>query len=263
MVLDMADRLHFRIAAAVLFWLIPAWALAQDVEPQKPPPTDTSAADGAFLPLTMHARVGDQGAYLTSTAGYDGGRSSGLVQGTAEVTVWGPIAIRAGAVYAESVNTLRPTFGAHVQALRQERHGIDASVAVVYKPEGLTEGEGEIETILAFGRRQGRWNLLGNLVYGQDPDLQEADTEMRLAALCGFGRVQVGIDTRLRLGLKSKPTQDPRQRLFEADADVVAGPTGMLVLGPVALIGQVGVSAIKVGGWQTGAIGLAGFGASF
>jgi hypothetical protein len=236
-------------------------ALAQDVEPgaQPQPPAER---DGYFLPLTMSSRVGRQQAYVTTLSGYDSARSTPLVQGDAEVTVWGPIAIRAGAVYTQSQDTLKPSFGLHVQALRQEKHGVDASVAVLYKPEGLTEGEGEIETVLTVSRQQGRWGLFGNVVYGQDPEASERDGEVRMAALYGVApRLHLGLDTRVRFDLGSD--EGKRRAKLEADLDLVAGPTATYGIGPLVLIAQTGFSAVRVVSTQTGMVALGGIGTAF
>src|SRR5262249_12068961 len=147
------------------------WAWGQDIEPEtQPPPAAASAEAGEFLPFTLASRVDTQRAFVTTLGGYDSARSTAIIQGQTEVNIWGPIAIRAGAVYTEQTSTLRPTFGAHVQLLKQGKHGVDGSIAVFYKPEGLTEGEGEIETFLTVGRQFGRVGVFANATYGQDPE---------------------------------------------------------------------------------------------
>jgi len=57
--------------------------------------------------------------------------------------------------------------------LRQDRHGLDGSLSVFYKAEGFTEGEGEIETLVALGRRFQALSVAANFVYGQDPEGNE------------------------------------------------------------------------------------------
>jgi hypothetical protein len=202
---------------------------------------------------------------VTTLGGYDSARQSALLQGSTEINVWGPIAIRAGVVYTETTNTLQPTFGAHVQVLKQEHHGVDGSVLVVYKPEGFTEGEGEIEAAFTVGRRFGRTGLFGNFVYGQDPEGNERDGEVRAAALYSLREnLQAGFDTRLRFDLGSSNTAQRIAKL-EADYDLVAGPTASYCLGPFALIAQGGLSLFQLHdqSLRTGGVGLAGIGAVY
>src|SRR5262249_27250573 len=111
----------------ILFAGLVAWgvgatssARAQDEQETKPRiPAARSAEAGEFLPFTLASRVDSQRAFVTTLGGYDSARQSALLQGTTEITIWGPIAIRAGVVYTETTNTLQPTFGGHVQLLKQ------------------------------------------------------------------------------------------------------------------------------------------------
>ena len=256
------------VFAGLLAWSVGASsaARAQDVEDEKPRVRAShSAEDGQFLPFTLSSRTDSQRAFVTTLGGYDSARQSAILEGTTEVNVWGPIAIRAGAVYTESLGTLKPTFGAHVQLLEQRKHGFDGSVAVFYKPEGLTEGEGEIEAAFTVGRRFGRTGLYGNLVYGQDPDGAERDGEVRMAAMYSLREnVHAGFDTRFRFDLGSSNTAQRIAKL-EADYDLVAGPAASYSVGPFALVAQGGASAFKLTNQslRMGGIGLAGIGAVF
>lgn len=259
----MGKRRTLAYVLATAGLLGPSAALGQDLEPTPAPGGATRSAEaGMFLPFTLASRVDTQAAFVTTLSGYDSARKSALLEGATEIHLWGPIAVRAGAVYTDAANTLKPTFGLHVQALSQERHGVDASAAVVYKPEGFSEGEGEVEAIFTVGRRAGRLGMFANLVYGQDPEAAERDGEVRLAALYSLReRLQAGLDTRFRFDLGSDPGK--RRAKLEADYDLIAGPTASLTLGPVALIGQAGVSAVRVTNLNVGAIALGGLGAAF
>jgi hypothetical protein len=256
------------VFAGLVAWTMGASraARAQDVEPEKPRITAAhSAEDGQFLPFTLASRVDSQRALVSTLDGYDSARQSAILQGTTEINVWGPIAIRAGVVYTETVDQLKPTFGVHVQLLKQEKHGLDGSIAVFYKPEGFTEGEGEIESAITVGRRFGRTGVYGNLVYGQDPEGNERDGEVRMAAMYSLREnLHAGFDTRLRFDLGSSNTAQRIAKL-EADYDLVAGPAASYCLGPFALVAQGGASLFKLSNasLRTGGIGLAGVGAVF
>jgi len=231
-------------------------------KPMTPPPEITTAArEGALLPSTLAPRVGATAALAVGFAGYDGARSSPIGGATAEVRVWGPFAIRGGAEYSTERKEARPTIGGRVQILRQERHGIDGSLSVFYRPEGFTEPEGEIESFISLGRRFERVTVLGNLVYGQDPEGNERDGEIRAAALYGAGRWSVGLDSRLRFALG---TQKGANAAAEPKFDLLAGPVATAAVGPVALFAQAGPSVLKVtSDTSVGVAALGGVGSVF
>jgi hypothetical protein len=207
--------------------------------------TAGTAARGAFLPFSQGASVEAQRAYAVGFGGYDGARRSGAFEAAAELRLWGPIALRGGAVYAGGTRTVRPSFGARVQLLSEGRHGADGAVGVFYRPEGLTEPEGEIESVLSLGRHLGATYLLANLLYGQDPEGNERDGEVRMAALRPVAaRLLVGFDSRLRLDLGSQAAKLDQHG--EARLDAVAGPAATVVVGPIALLLQGGASAVRL-----------------
>lgn len=218
--------------------------------------TAGAARAGMFLPFTEAPRTDTQRAFATALGGYEGARESGVLEGRAEVTVWGPIALRIGVVYTGSPESARPSGGVRVQALSQGDHGIDGSIGLFYEPEGFTEGEGEIEGVIALGRRFGNVGLIADLVYGQDPEGRERDGEVRLAVLyTTTPRLELGVDTRLRIDLG---TED--EKLEEeggAEYDLVAGPLVSYTLGPVAFGLEAGVSVVGTPDTLVGPIVLA------
>jgi hypothetical protein len=250
------------ITLATLALLAPA-ARAQgsdDGVGPRPTTTGTSAAAGAFLPFTLSAAIDRQGALGSAVGGYDGGHKAGVFEAAAEVRVFGPVALRGGAVYSGAGDRMRPSLGARVQALRESRHGVDGAIGVAYRPEGLSELEGELEAVLSLGAHLGLTYFTGNLAYGQDPEGHERDGELRLAALHPLGgRLLIGGDARLRFDLGSQAAkQEPR-------LDAVVGPVASVIAGPVALLMQAGASALKLQGRSTsvGALVLGGVGTSF
>jgi hypothetical protein len=151
-----------------------------------------------------------------------------------------------------------------MQLLAQERHGVDGAVSVSYRAEGFTEPEGEIETVVAVGRRMGRATVLGNLAYGQDPEGRERDGEVRAAALARVGQhAQVGLDGRWRFDLGSETAKLIATREPRYDLDV--GPVAAVWFGPVALTAHTGLSVLRRVGEsaRVGAVVLGGAGTSF
>jgi hypothetical protein len=217
--------------------------------------TRNAAATGAFLPLTIAATTDARAAVASGVGGYDSARGAGVFEAAVEAHLFGPVTLRGGAVYSGAGDRLRPSFGARLQALREGEHGLDGTVGVFYRPEGLTEPEGEIEAALAAGLHAGRTYLCGNLVYGQDPEGRERDGEARVAALRPVGeRLVLGLDGRLRLAIGGA---EPRY-------DVVAGPAASVLVGPVALLLQVAATAVdRQGRTAAGVVATGGFGAAF
>jgi hypothetical protein len=221
-----------------------------------------SAGSANLLSLTHGAALQGK-AQAFGLGGYDTARKAGVFEANAEVRIWGPISVRGGAVHTTGSDTLRPTFGARFQALRESVHGFDGSVGVFYRPEGLTEPEGEIEAVFAAGMHLGRTYAVANVLYGQDPEAQERDGEVRLAALHPVGeRLFLGVDSRLRFDLGSDSAKLAAHG--EPTLDVLGGPAATLLLGPVALLAQGGASAIRLqGATRVGGFVLGGLGAAF
>ena len=222
-----------------------------------------SANGAAFAFLAQSAQVDRQRALAVGFGGYDGARRSGLFESAAEVTRFGPFAVRAGAVYSSSSERLRPSVGGKVQLLRSARHGVDGTVGVFYRPEGLTEPEREIERLAALGGAIGRTYLTGNLFYGQDPEGRERDGEVRLSALRSVTtRVLLGIDGRCRFDLGSDPATLAAHG--EPTFDALVGPSANVLVGPVALLAEAGASVRRLGGATAfGPFAIAGVGTVF
>lgn len=217
---------------------------ARDADPPLASPTETAVSTGAFLPFSQAAALEGRRGYGIGFAGYDSARKTATFEASTELQIWGPIAVRGGAVYTNGDKSLRPSFGARIQILRQERHSVDGALGVFYRPEGLTEPEGEIESVLSIGGLMGRTYLLGNLLYGQDPEGSERDGEMRLALLHPIkSRVLLGFDGRLRFDLGSQAARLAQHH--EGTMDIALGPTIALVLGPIAVSLEAGGSALR------------------
>lgn len=223
-----------------------------------------SARAGMFLPLTMGASTSSQRAFARGFGGYDTARKSGRFESTVDATLYGPLAARVTVEYGERAGALRPGGGLRVQALSQDKHWLDLTVAVLYRAEGFTEAEGEIEGVIALSRRVGRWGVFANLVYGQDPEGNERDGEVRLATLYDLGELSLGVDARVRVALGEEGERERAgKKEEEAEFDAQTGALAMYSLGPVALLASAGFSGVSVHeNFQAGFVGLAGLGGS-
>ncbi|HXU06355.1 MAG TPA: hypothetical protein VN903_35610 [Polyangia bacterium] len=221
-----------------------------DVPPQQidavaRPAAATTAAVGGFLPFAQPATLAGQRALAVGFGGYDSAKRASTVEAATEVHLFGPIAVRGAAVYTASSGTLRPSFGGRLLALREGRHGIDGAFGVFYRPEGLTEPEGEIESVISLGRHVGATYLLGSVVYGQDPEGRERDGEVHLAGVRPVrSRFLVGLDGRLRFDLGSDTARLAAHH--EATLDANVGPGVAAFLGPIALSLHGGGSALRL-----------------
>jgi hypothetical protein len=225
--------------------------------------TSGAAADGLFLPSTLPASVGSTAAFGSGLGGYDGARGRPIVSMTAEVRVWGPVALRTDVNYSDSNVAMRPSVGLRAQLLRQERHGIDGSLSVFYKPEGFTEPEGEIETFASVARTFNRTMIVGNLVYGQDPEGRERDGEVRTAVLYRVPgqRWTLGAESRVRFAIGNQQVAASKG---EPKFDLLAGPVVTVVVGPLALFSEAGPSFVQLAEqFHGGLAALAGLGAAF
>ena len=225
-------------------------------------PTELALRDGAFGTLAMPARVGSTAAVAFGSGGYDAAGKAPLLDVGAEVRLWGPIALRAGAGYSSRTNRMRPSFGARAQWLRQESHGVDGAVSLSYKAEGFTEAEGEVEAVLSLGRTFGALSAVANLAYGQDPEGNERDGEVRAFVGRRWERVSLGLDARARSALGA---QRGAAATAEPKYDLMAGPIAIALVGPVAFFVEAGPSAIKMPLAPTrfGLASFAGVGSAF
>jgi hypothetical protein len=231
--------------------LVSGVAHADDDDASAPAVGAVTYERGESLPLGLRAERSET-ALVTVNGGYDGGRKSGVLDFAAELHLWGPITLRGGGVYTSNGNTLKPSVGALVQLFTDAGSGLAGSAGVFYKPEGLTEPEGEIEASFALGLRRERTTLVANLTYGQDGEGTERDGEVRLGGVYRVAsRFYVGADSRFRFSLGSAKVGEP-------DYDLVAGPLATLVVWDLAVTAQVGVAAVKVANAEVGPSALLG-----
>lgn len=225
---------------------------------------ERAASDGVYLPVSLTPSVGPSTAQAAVYGGYNSAADAAALHSFAEARVYGPLALRVGVRLNEGGKEVGPSIGGRAQLLRQDRHAVNAAVAIFYKAEGFDEPEGEIETALSVGHRWSQFLLLGNVLYGQDPEGNERDGEVSLAGLFQISnQVNVGIDARGRFDLGSK-----REKLLatrEPTFDLDAGPVLHWALGPVALNAHAGAALVRLidEPTQAGVVALAGLGTAF
>jgi hypothetical protein len=233
-----------------------------DVVEATGPSSLSAASSGQMSPVVLSAALDSGHGLVLGNGGYDSARSGGLFDSAVEVRIWGPIALRAGATYSDDTQRMRPSVGARVQVLRQEAHGVDGSLNSFFKTEGFDETEGEIESTAAIGHRFGRSYLLGNVAYGQDPEGNERDGELRASFLSQKGRFVFGGEGRVRSAIGA---QHGTHSAVEPRFDALIGPTAFVTFGTFVAFAEVGPSAVRLPAADTrwGVSSLAGLASIF
>jgi hypothetical protein len=231
-------------------------------EQPAPPPSSAAVQAGAFLPFTAPARGDTQRAYAWVQGGYDSAQGGVVFDSTAQAALVGPVSLRAGVGYVGPNGAVRPSVSLTVDALRQERHGVDLAVYAGYQGQGFNTVPAA-NVLVAVGRSFGRVNLLANVGYGYGLDEGEHFGEARLAALVRVTPTfRLGLDSRARLDLE-RDADEPEN---EPDWDLVAGPEATLSIDRFVLSAGGGLSAIQYrlsSDVRVGAQGHLSFGATF
>lgn len=217
-----------------------------------------------LLPEAIAARVGVERATATTWGGYDGAKRSPLWTLDVEARIIGRLVFVAGAGYTADMPgapALRPQIGFRAQLLDQAKHGIDAGVAVMYRQDLFSDEGGFFQGAIALERRQGRFRIVSNLIYGQDGEGDDHDGEARLATLLEAHRgLLVGVDARYRHSLDST---DPNRFIRDRpEYDLLAGPTVSYTRGSWAVMAETGFSTVRTTVTRNGLVAMAGLGCS-
>jgi hypothetical protein len=208
-----------------------------------------AADDDLFTPALQHAVTQGQ-AFATAVTQWNGAQHKTTEDLAAEVQVYGPLrlVLRVDNVF----DVARPGVGGAVQWLDEAKHGVSSSAYFVYKAEGFTETEGELEGLVSFAKHVGAVHGTLNLAYGQDPEGRERDGEVALGlhieALPGLFTGLVG---RYRDALGSngdKSTGILRDALGGGSATYVIGRVGV-----TATVGLAGIETTTSGSMHAGA----------
>jgi hypothetical protein len=136
----------------------------------------------------------------------------------------------------------RPGVGGAYQFLTEAKNGVSSTAYLVYKTEGFTEVEGEIEGLVAFGKTFGAVSTVLNIGYGQDADAKERDGEVAFHAHVPVAtRVLVGVTGTYRDALGSGGDLGVLR-------DAFGGFTGTVVAGPVAVTAMAGIAGLQTMG---------------
>jgi hypothetical protein len=211
-----------------------------------------AGTDGRELvSITAGTRAGDGGGFVLGQSDWNSTEGLSITAG-AEVPVWRRL--RAVLRVDDLGNAGRPGAGVAVPLAPY------ASAYLLYKAEGFSEPEGEIEAALALAHAVGPLLLAGSVTYGQDVDARNRDVEGAAA-----GRVQV-ID-RVFAGAMAR-YRDALGTTGEVLArDGFGGATATLVIDRLALTAMAGIAGVQRTGtgtkFETGAAATLAIGAAF
>jgi len=226
---------------------------------------------GVLSPYTLSPRVESGRSWARAVGGFDSAAGTVRARSSAESALTGYLALRVDFEHGPSTGANdRVSVGGRLQVLKQKDHGIDGGIGLFYQPNDF-RGEGNIVGGLLLGRRFGRLGLFASGLIGSDPEGDDQELDGRLGAMVRVApMVQVGWDNRFRSVLS---TDGKRNGSTTTDWDFSALPTAILTLGPLAVVGEGGFSALKqtvaVGqpdqrtSVRTGVIVMAGAGAAF
>jgi hypothetical protein len=207
-----------------------------------------SAAEGAFLPSPLTPRSDTQRALVFVEGGWDQARGVAMLDSTIETRLTGPLALRVGAALDSEGESAGARIELKVDALRQERAGVNVAVAGGYESIGFNTVPAVVARV-AVGRRFASTNVVASAAYGQGLDLGERHGEVGIAGVHRLSeRLFVGLDSHFRIDLE----RDDDEPEGETDWEWVSGPVATVALGRLALTLRAGASAIKLRDGRSG-----------
>jgi hypothetical protein len=217
-------------------------------------------ADAPADDAALHSSVGwgqtivSNRASVTTEAGYDGAQQRAEATGLLEATIINRIAVFAAVTYGEETpGVSRPALGAAVQLVDPRTFPVGARLGIAYKPEGFSEPEGEIETVLNLSHMFDRDVARVFAAYGRDPDGHESDVELAAGYLHRLAtNWVVGATSRYRYAIALKDA-GPRW-------DLVAGAVGDFLIDRWRIELLVGAGAVETTSVATGPLALASVG---
>ncbi len=234
--------------------------------------TAASAAEtGSLSPYALSARVFAGQSWARTVGGYDTAAQAYRARSSAESSVTSYLAVRVDFEHGPSTSaTDRVSLGTRLQFLNQKAHGLDLGAGLFYQPTDF-RAEGNVVGGLMLGRRFGRVGLFGSALVGSDPEGDDQEVDGRLGTLVRVHQLlELGWDNRFR----STISKD-RKRIGTSvvDWELALLPNAALTIGPIAVIGEAGFSALQQTEFvgrpeqhrilRTGLLAMAGAGVAF
>jgi hypothetical protein len=221
---------------AALFLLAPVAAHAQGLD------RDSLLTDAPATPVKGTVRVTGSGAGTTTDAS-GANNGSGSVTGTISYTPFEHFSADVGAYFQAGAQG--PSARVRYQFLTQEKFGVDLSGGVRFKTVGFHPDNGEVEMIVAAGRKLGRFELVLNGVFGVGTG-GGGGKDLEVKGFAGYRfseAVRAGIDSRMQTEVSDEANAGPK---FGRDYDLTSGPAvSWMVTRAIQLQGLVGVAQPK------------------
>lgn len=186
---------------------------ASEARAEERAPLDTSlmtsvrSFDGAYSPLVQSPSSSGHElgrGFAQISAGYNTITEEETLDVAAQVHLFGRFALVAQ-VQNLTGEEPRPGIGASAHLLGEFDSGVDLTGYLLYKAEGFSEPEGELELLASLGKTFGAVRGVMNLAYGQDPEGNERDGEVALAATLHLAEpLFAGLAARYRDALGSR-----------------------------------------------------------
>jgi hypothetical protein len=207
---------------------------------------DTLLTDAPAVPDTGTVRVTGGVTGTTDSTGV------GAVQGQANVTAgiqWTPVDRVAADVAAYfQAGAQGPAARLRYQILKQWTSGIDLAAGARFKTVGFHPDQGEVELLLAAGRRFGQFELVLNTVLGFETGAGGGkDGEVKAFAGYRFGEaLRAGIDSRIQAELGDDEAATTVKPPGARDYDLTVGPmVSWMVTRAINLQALVGLAQPK------------------
>jgi len=184
---------------------------------------DTLLTDAPAVPRQGTVRITGGVTGTTDNGGV--GNTQGQAQLSGSVQ-WTPVPNLAGdvGVYYQ-VGAQGPTARIRYQFLNQLDHGLDLSGGVRFKAVGFHPDQGEVEFLVAAGRRIGKFELVLNGVFGVETG-GENGKDIEAKGFAGYRfteAVRAGIDSRLQAEMADEGRAAPKAPGIR-DYDLTVGP---------------------------------------
>ena len=184
---------------------------------------DTLLTDAPAVPRQGTVRITGGVTGTTDNGGV--GNTQGQAQLSGSVQ-WTPVPNLAGdvGVYYQ-VGAQGPTARIRYQFLNQLDHGLDLSGGVRFKTVGFHPDQGEVEFLVAAGRRIGKFELVLNGVFGVETG-GENGKDIEAKGFAGYRfteAVRAGIDSRLQAEMADEGNAAPKAPGIR-DYDLTVGP---------------------------------------
>ena len=208
-----------RFVAVFLFLVGAAQARAAGID------RDSLLSEAPAVPDKGTVRVSGGATGTSSDQGVNNTQGQANVTGT---IAWTPVQNLSGDVGMYwQVGANGPSARVRYQVLNQSSHGLDLSGGVRFKTVGFHPDKGEVEFMVAAGRRFGRFELIANGVFGVETGGEQGkDVEGKAFAGWRFSdMLRAGIDGRLQAEIEDEETSAPgTPPKIGRDYDLTVGP---------------------------------------